>query len=58
MLRRKNIAGALLYSQHVRAKKEGFKEFYYPLIRVGNNVTKFPYEGYEIITEYEVFELS
>ncbi|MBS1266272.1 MAG: hypothetical protein MAG795_00239 [Candidatus Woesearchaeota archaeon] len=57
-LRRQNIAGALLYSQHIRAKDEGFKEFYYPLIRVGNNVTKFPYEGYEIITEYEVFELS
>lgn len=56
-LRRQNIAGALLYSQHTRAKNEGFKEFYYPLIRVGNNVTKFPFEGYEIITEYEVFEL-
>jgi len=55
-IRRQNIAGALLYSQHIKA--EGFKEFYYPLIRTGNSVTKFPYGGYDIITEYLVFELN
>lgn len=56
--RQMNLAAALLYSQHTKAKKLGFKEFYYPLIRVGNNVTKFPYEGYKIITEYLTFELD
>lgn len=56
--RRQNIAAGMLYSQHLKGKEKGVKEFYYPLIRVGNNVTKFPYEGYDIITEYEVFELS
>ncbi|MBU0628438.1 MAG: GNAT family N-acetyltransferase [Nanoarchaeota archaeon] len=54
----KGLAAALLYSQHIKAKEKGFREFYYPLIRVGNNVTKFPYEGYEIITNYASFELS
>jgi hypothetical protein len=56
--RNNHIAAALLYKQHLTAQKEGFSEFYYPLIRVGNNVTKFPYQGYEIITEYVAFELK
>lgn len=56
--RNKHIAAALLHHQHLIAQKDGFKEFYYPLIRVGNNVTKFPYQGYEIITEYATFELE
>lgn len=55
--RRQNIAASLLYSQHLKGKNEGFSEFYYPLIKTGNNITKLPYEGYKIITEYEVFEL-
>ena len=55
---RKNIGAALLYSQHLKAKKANYKEFYYPLIRVGNNVTKLPYEGSEIITEYATYELA
>jgi len=57
-LQRKHIGAALLYSQHTKAKADGFKEFYYPLIRVGNNIGKLPYEGYEIITEYLTFEKS
>ena len=57
-LQRKHIGAALLHSQHTKAKTDGFKEFYYPLIRVGNNIGKLPYGGYEIITEYLTFEKS
>ena len=56
--RRLGVASALLNYCHKNAKKLGFKEYYYPLIRVGNNVTKFPYEGYEIITKYSTYELK
>lgn len=56
--RQNHIAAALLYSQHTKAKENGFREFYYPLIKVDNNVTKFPYGGYKIITEYSAFELD
>ncbi len=55
---RKHIGAALLHSQHTKAKEDGFKEFYYPLIRVGNNIGNLPYDGYEIITEYLTFEKS
>lgn len=57
-LQRSGIGAAMLYSQHKKAQEQNFKEFYYPLIRVGNNVTKLPYEGYEIITEYQTYMLN
>ncbi len=55
---RQNLGAALLYSQHEKAKKMGYTELYYPLIRMGNNVTKLPYKGYTIITEYGTYELK
>lgn len=55
---RQNLGAALLYSQHTKAKKAHITEFYYPLIRMGNNVTKLPYQGYDIITEYATYELT
>ena len=55
---RSGVGSALLYSQHKKAQDSGFEEFYYPLIRVGNNVTKLPFIGYTIVTEYHSFTLS
>jgi hypothetical protein len=51
--RQKHIAAAMLYLIH---REKGFSEFYYPLIRKGNSVTKFPYKEYKIITEYAAYE--
>src|SRR3989338_4247931 len=53
---RMKLAASMLYATHIRAKEDGFNELYYPLIRSGNSVTKFPYEGYDIITHYSSFE--
>ncbi len=54
----KYLGAAIIHSQHLKAKKENYKEFYYPLIRKGNNVTKLPYPKYEILTEYKTYKLS
>jgi len=53
----KKLASTFMYSQHTKAKEKGYNECYYPLIRIGNNISKFPYQGYEIITNYVSFEL-
>ena len=55
---RQKLAATFMYSQHLKAKERGFTECYYPLIRRSNNIEKFPYQGYEIITNYVSFELS
>jgi GNAT superfamily N-acetyltransferase len=53
--RNRGIAAALLYSVHLEAQRAGFTEAYYPFIKKGNVVTKFSYQGYEIVTEYSWF---
>jgi hypothetical protein len=55
--REQNVAAALLFSQHIKAKEKGFEEVYYSLIHNKNNVMKFPYGGYDIVSEYVVLEL-
>lgn len=56
--RRQGIAATLIYSLHRKAKEEGFKEFYYPLIREASAVTKFSFKGYKLITHYVSLELK
>ena len=54
--RKQGLAAALLHAIHVRAQEDGFAECYYPFILEGNAVTKFPYEGYTMVSSYVAYE--
>jgi len=42
----------LIHSQHKKAQEDGIARVIYALIRTGNNVTKMPYPGVDIIRNY------